>query len=44
MYFIGWAPHHSQPKPLKPGSAKASFKDLAKHVPPGDVQKTEEKK
>ena len=27
VYLIGWAPHKSQPKPLRPGSAKASLAD-----------------
>jgi hypothetical protein len=26
-YLTGWAPHESQPKPLKPGSAKTSLAD-----------------
>jgi NADH dehydrogenase [ubiquinone] 1 alpha subcomplex assembly factor 5 len=25
LYLTGWAPHESQPRPLKPGSAKASL-------------------
>ena len=29
FYFIGWKPHHSQPQPLKPGSATFSLKDIA---------------
>jgi NADH dehydrogenase [ubiquinone] 1 alpha subcomplex assembly factor 5 len=28
IYLIGWKPHHSQPHPLKRGSAQKSFKDL----------------
>ncbi|SFZ85788.1 hypothetical protein SAMN02983003_2958 [Devosia enhydra] len=27
IWFSGWAPHESQPKPLRPGSATISFKD-----------------
>lgn len=27
IWLSGWAPHESQPKPLKPGSAKASLAD-----------------
>jgi SAM-dependent methyltransferase len=27
IWLSGWAPHESQPKPLKPGSAKASLED-----------------
>jgi SAM-dependent methyltransferase len=27
IYLIGWAPHESQPKPLRPGSAKTSLAD-----------------
>ena len=23
LYLIGWAPHESQPRPLRPGSARA---------------------
>src|SRR5699024_10072588 len=29
FYFIGWKPHPSQPKPLRPGSADFSLKDIA---------------
>lgn len=29
FYFIGWKPHPSQPKPLKPGPADFSLKDIA---------------
>ncbi|KAJ6218292.1 hypothetical protein RDWZM_009449 [Blomia tropicalis] len=36
FYFIGWKPHPSQPKPLKPGSANFSLKDLA-HLGKGNV-------
>lgn len=28
IYLTGWAPHESQPKPLKPGSGKMSLKDV----------------
>ena len=27
LYLCGWAPHESQQKPLKPGSAKARLAD-----------------
>ena len=27
VYLTGWAPHASQPQPLKPGSAKARLSD-----------------
>jgi hypothetical protein len=27
IWLSGWAPHESQPKPLKPGSATASLED-----------------
>lgn len=30
VYLTGWAPHESQQKPLKPGSAKMSLKDAIK--------------
>ena len=30
VWLSGWAPHESQPKPLKPGSAKASREDAVK--------------
>ncbi|MBB4009319.1 methyltransferase domain-containing protein [Allorhizobium taibaishanense] len=30
IYMSGWAPHESQPKPLKPGSAKISLADALK--------------
>ena len=32
-WLSGWAPHDSQPKPLKPGSAKASLEAAVKRVP-----------
>jgi SAM-dependent methyltransferase len=30
VYLIGWAPHESQPKPLRPGSANTRFADVLK--------------
>jgi SAM-dependent methyltransferase len=30
IWLSAWAPHESQPKPLKPGSAKASLEDAVK--------------
>lgn len=30
IWLSGWAPHDSQPKPLKPGSAKASLEEAVK--------------
>lgn len=30
VYLTGWAPHHSQQKPLKPGSGKASLEKAIK--------------
>jgi SAM-dependent methyltransferase len=37
IYLIGWAPHESQPKPLRRGSAKASLADvLSKSRPASD--------
>lgn len=33
IWLSGWAPHHSQPKPLRPGSAKASLEDAVKRAP-----------
>ena len=30
IYMIGWAPHHSQPQPLRRGSQKRSMKELEK--------------
>jgi hypothetical protein len=29
-WLTGWAPHESQPQPLKPGSAKARLADALK--------------
>jgi len=34
VYLIGWAPHESQPKPLRPGSAKASLADALRRPDP----------
>jgi SAM-dependent methyltransferase len=34
VYLIGWAPHESQQKPLRPGSAKARLTDAIKNKPP----------
>ena len=34
VYLIGWAPHDSQPKPLRPGSAKARLADALKDKQP----------
>lgn len=28
VFLAGWRPHHSQPKPLKPGSARIHFSDV----------------
>ncbi len=33
IWLSGWAPHESQPKPLKPGSAKASLEAAVKGLP-----------
>jgi hypothetical protein len=30
VYLTGWAPHESQQKPLKPGSAMTPLKDAIK--------------
>lgn len=30
VYLTGWAPHESQPRPLTPGSASASFEEAVK--------------
>src|SRR3954464_12630262 len=35
IWLSGWAPHESQPKPLRPGSAKASLEAAVKRVPKG---------
>jgi SAM-dependent methyltransferase len=34
IWLSGWAPHESQQKPLKPGSAKASLADAVKGLKP----------
>src|SRR5437763_1813458 len=34
VWLSGWAPHESQPKPLKPGSAKASLAAAVKKAKP----------
>ena len=41
IYLTGWAPHESQPKPLRPGSAKARLADVLGTVehPAGDNAK-----
>ena len=40
LTLTGWAPHASQPQPLKPGSAKMRLADalgVVEHrLPPGD--------
>ena len=38
VYLTGWAPHESQQKPLKPGSAKARLADAlrTKEIPAGE--------
>jgi SAM-dependent methyltransferase len=33
IWLSGWAPHESQPKPLRPGSAKASLEAAVKRKP-----------
>jgi SAM-dependent methyltransferase len=33
IWLSAWAPHESQPKPLRPGSAKARLEDAVKRVP-----------
>jgi SAM-dependent methyltransferase len=33
LWLSGWAPHESQPKPLRPGSAKASLEAAVKRAP-----------
>ena len=32
IYLIGWAPHESQPKPLRPGSAKIPLSDALRNT------------
>jgi SAM-dependent methyltransferase len=34
IWLSGWAPHESQPKPLKPGSATASLEEAVKKASP----------
>jgi SAM-dependent methyltransferase len=34
VWLSGWAPHESQPKPLRPGSAKASLEEAVKKKSP----------
>ena len=34
IWLSGWAPHESQPKPLRPGSAKASLEEAVKRGSP----------
>ena len=34
IWLSGWAPHESQPKPLRPGSAKAGLEAAVKRQPP----------
>ncbi|HEY4986772.1 MAG TPA: methyltransferase domain-containing protein [Bradyrhizobium sp.] len=36
IWLSGWAPHESQPKPLKPGSATASLEAAVKRAPSTD--------
>ena len=33
IWLSGWAPHESQQKPLKPGSAQASLEAAVKNLP-----------
>jgi len=33
MWMSGWAPHESQQKPLRPGSAKASLEEAVRKAP-----------
>jgi SAM-dependent methyltransferase len=35
IWLTGWAPDESQPKPLKPGSAKASLEEAVRQAKPG---------
>ncbi|MCR9077776.1 MAG: methyltransferase domain-containing protein [Hyphomonadaceae bacterium] len=37
VWLSGWAPHASQPKPLKPGSGKVNLADAVKRVRDGEV-------
>ncbi|RIJ17990.1 methyltransferase domain-containing protein [Henriciella mobilis] len=36
VWLSGWAPHESQPKPLRPGSARHSLADAVKNFPRKD--------
>ena len=36
IWLSGWAPHESQPKPLKPGSAKISLAEAVKRSSSSD--------
>jgi len=38
VYLTGWAPHHAQPKPLRPGSASARLADAldTNEIPAGE--------
>jgi SAM-dependent methyltransferase len=36
IWLSGWAPHQSQPKPLRPGSATASLEEAVKKAPKRD--------
>jgi SAM-dependent methyltransferase len=40
IYLTGWSPHDSQPKPLRPGSAKASLADALGATEPTTVGRT----
>ena len=40
IYLTGWSPHDSQPKPLRPGSAKASLADALGATEPSTVGRT----
>lgn len=39
VWLLGWAPHESQPKPLKPGSAQMRLADALAPKPPADGTK-----
>jgi hypothetical protein len=36
VWLAGWAPHESQPKPLKPGSATMRLEDALRGQGKGD--------
>ena len=36
IWLSAWAPHESQPKPLRPGSARTSLENAVKRVPKGE--------